>query len=81
MTAPAATRPVRGDRGFDLPPLPLLYRPKQVAALVGISRPAVSAAIARGELAAFRLNGCVLVRREAIEEWINEFARPWRAKK
>ena len=63
-----------------LPELPLMYRPRGIATLVGLSRPAVSAAIKKGELKARKLNGCVVVTREAVEQWINAVAVPWRPK-
>jgi excisionase family DNA binding protein len=82
--APAAPRGDCGDSGFDpgavdrivLPELPVSYRPKDAAATTKLSRPLIALAIKRGDLAAVKLGGCVLIPREALQAWLDRYARP-----
>lgn len=83
---PAATRSVQGDQGFDpgagarvlLPETPAAYRPRTLADALGMSRPAISAAISRGDLGAVRLRGTVLISRASAQVWLDRFSQPWK---
>ncbi len=87
--APAATRSVRGEGGFDssavdrivLPELPVSYRPAGAAATTGISRPYLAAEIKAGRLLAMKLNGAVLIPKQALQDWLDRFAKPFEIRK
>ena len=48
---------------------PDFYRPRDLALKKGVSRSKVFFDIAEGKLRAFRLDGCVVIRRSDAEEW------------
>lgn len=48
------------------------YRPRTFAAKKGISRSKVFAAIRSGDLPAFKLDGCIIIRREDGERWFQD---------
>jgi excisionase family DNA binding protein len=47
--------------------------------MTSLSRPLIARAIRRGELGALKLGGCVVIPREALQEWLDAHARPLKA--
>jgi excisionase family DNA binding protein len=66
--AAKATRPPRKYQRLDLRPDPDRLSPRQVAELLGVTRPAVSGRIHRGTLPATENGGRFRVRRDLLEQ-------------
>ena len=58
-------------------PVRRFWRVGELIGATGLTKPFILGALRRGEIEAVRLGGCLLLRADSVEKWLDE-AEPWR---